>query len=93
MSGSVVTAFSVSIHQVLTVRWSLVTGDIGESKNQIDFTIIEFTFWRGETGVHNQQVQSSNGDKNLAVLEQGRYVGWRIVRRARWSKEMSLTVD
>ena len=56
MSGSVVTALSVSIHQVLTVRWSLVTGDVGGSKNQIDFTVIEFTFWRGETGVHNKQV-------------------------------------
>ena len=34
MSGSVVTAFSVNIHQVLIVRQSLVTGDIGENKNR-----------------------------------------------------------
>lgn len=93
MSGSVVTAFSVSIHQVLTVRWSLVAGDIGESKNQIDFTIMEFAFWRVKLLYIISKFISSNGDKNLAVLEQGRYVGWRIVRRARWSKEMSLTVD
>ena len=56
MSGSVVTALSVSIHQVLTVKRSLVTGDTGGSKNHIDFTVIEFTFWWGETGVHNKQV-------------------------------------
>lgn len=35
----------------------------------------------------------SNGDKNLRGPEQGRYVGWRTVRRARWRKEMSLTMD
>ena len=35
----------------------------------------------------------SNVDKNLRGPGQGRYVGWRTVRRARWSEEMSLTTD
>ena len=35
----------------------------------------------------------SDGDKTLRGLEQGRHGGWRIVRRARWSKETSLTMD